>query len=144
MFVQNDWRVNTRLTVNLGLRWEYFGPPHNFKPGIDSNVYFGSSVTPVPTVNGNPFFPGDNPFYAGVSTATIQTRDHELWNKDTNNFGPRVGFAWDVLGTQKIVVRGGGGVMYDRIYNNTFENIRFNPPFFSDNQIGSPRNGVPV
>jgi hypothetical protein len=42
------------------------------------------------------------------------------------------------------VVRAGFGVMYDRIYNNVFENIRFNPPFFSDNQIGSPKNGVPV
>ena len=47
-----------------------------------------------------------------------------------------MGFAWDVLGTQKLVVRAGFGVMYDRIYNNLFENIRFNPPYFSDNQVG--------
>lgn len=143
-FGQDDWRINSRLTVNLGLRWEYFGPPHNFQPGIDSNVYFGANVTPASTATGNPFFPANNPFYASVATATLQTRDHEIWNKDTNNFGPRLGFAWDVFGTQKFVVRAGAGLMYDRIYNNTYENIRFNPPYFSDNQIGSPKNGVVV
>jgi hypothetical protein len=42
------------------------------------------------------------------------------------------------------VVRAGAGIMYDRIYNNVFENIRFNPPYYSDNQIGGPINGVPV
>ena len=141
-FVQDDWRVNNRLTVNLGLRWEYFGPPHNFRPGIDSNLYFGTGVTPVSTATGNIFFPTSSPFYASVANATFQTRNAEIWNKDTNNFSPRVGFAWDVFGTQKFVVRAGAGLMYDRIYNNVFENIRFNPPFFSDNQIGLFRNGL--
>ena len=155
-FAQDDWRVSSRFTVNLGLRWEYFGPPHNFKSGIDSNFYFGSNVAPfqqqcpnpaVPPVPAflpcssvgttpNQFFPGSSPFYASVANGNFQIRDHEIWNKDTNNFGPRVGFAWDVLGTQKLVVRAGFGVMYDRIYNNLFENIRFNPPYFSNNQVG--------
>lgn len=143
-FVQDDVRVNSRLTVNLGLRWEYFGPPHNFKKNIDSNFYFGSPVTPVPTFTSNPFFPVNSPFYASLATGTFQVRNNEIWNKDTNNFGPRIGFAWDALGTQKLVVRAGAGIMYDRIYNNLFENIRFNPPFFSDNQIGIFANGVPV
>jgi hypothetical protein len=143
-FVQDDFRVNSRLTLNLGLRWEYFGPPHNFQKNIDSNFYFGSPVTPVPTATNNPFFPVNSPFYASLSTGTFQVRNNEIWNKDTHNFGPRIGFAWDALGTQKLVVRAGAGIMYDRIYNNLFENIRFNPPFFSDNQIGIFANGVPV
>jgi hypothetical protein len=134
-FVQDDWRLTNRFTVNLGLRWEYFGPPHNFAPNVDSNVYFGSPATPVPTTSTNPFFPIGNPFFGQVATETFGVRNHEIWNKDTNNFGPRAGFAWDVFGTQKVVVRAGAGIMYDRIYNNVFENIRFNPPFFSDNDI---------
>jgi len=142
-YFQDDWRIHPRVTVNWGLRWEYFGPPHNFQSNIDSNVYFGSTATPAPTATNNVFFP-NTPFYASMATATIQVRNHEIWNKDTNNFGPRLGIAWDVFGTQKFVVRAGGGIMYDRIWNNLFENIRFNPPFYSDNQIGAAANGVPV
>lgn len=143
-YFQDDWRIHPRLTLNWGLRWEYFGPPHNYKPNIDSNFYFGTPVTPIQTTSNNPFFPGSSPFYASVSTATFQVRNNEIWNKDTNNFGPRLGFSWDVFGTQKFVLRAGAGVMYDRIYNNVFENIRFNPPYFADNQIGPGYNGVPV
>jgi hypothetical protein len=156
-FVQDDWRVSSRLTVNLGLRWEYFGPPHNFRGNIDSNLYFGSTATPIPTALGssscgganqqtcstNQFFPTVSPFYASVATANFAVRNASIWNKDTNNFGPRLGFAYDVLGNQKFILRAGAGLMYDRIYNNVFENIRFNPPFFSDNRIDTLDNGVP-
>jgi hypothetical protein len=143
-YFQDDWRVSQRLTINWGVRYEYFGPPHNFQPGIDSNFYFGTPVTPVKTTSTNPFFPKTNPFYASVATATFQVRNNEIWNKDTNNFAPRLGFAWDVTGDRKLVLRAGAGIMYDRIYNNVFENIRFNPPYFSDNQIGPNYNGIPV
>ena len=132
---QDDWRVTSRLTLNLGVRWDYFGPPHNADPSLDSNFYFGPATTPIATTSNNPFFPRNNPFYARVATGSFQTR-HPIWNQDTNNFGPRVGFAWDTLGTQMLVVRGGFGIMYDRIYNNVFENIRFNPPFFADVNFG--------
>ena len=143
-YFQDDWRVSRRLTINWGLRYEYYGPPHNFKKNVDSNFYFGSPVTPIKTTSTNTYFPKNDPFYAGVSTGSFQVRNNEIWNKDTNNFGPRLGFAYDVLGNQKLVLRAGSGVMYDRLYNNVFENIRFNPPYFSDNQIGTPYNGVPV
>ncbi len=143
-YFQDDWRITPRLTFNWGIRWEYFGPPHNFKPGTDSNFYFGTNVTPIATTSTNPFFPKNNPFYAGVATATYQIRDHEIWNKDTNNFGFRLGFAWDVLGNQKLVLRVGGGIMYDRIFNNVYENIRFNPPFFALNGLGYFTNYIPI
>jgi hypothetical protein len=143
-YFQDDWRITSRLTINWGLRWEYFGPPHNFRSDLDSNFYWGTPVTPIVTPSTNPFFPKNNPFYARVATGTFQQRNHEIWGKDTNNFAPRLGFAYDVRGNRKLVLRAGAGIMYDRIYNNVFENIRFNPPFFSDNQIGTYMNGIPA
>jgi hypothetical protein len=138
---QDDWRATPRLTLNLGLRWEYFGPPHNVNPNIDSNFYFGTPVTPIATATNNPFFPINSINYAYEATAVPQVRNTSIWNKDLNNFGPRVGFALDTLGNQKLIVRGAFGIFYDRMYNNVFENIRFNPPFYADENFGFT-NGV--
>jgi hypothetical protein len=145
-YFQDDWKIRRNLTLNLGVRWEYFGPPHNFRSGLDSNFYFGSPDTPVPTTSTNPFFPRNNPLTAQVARGGFQQRDNEIWAKDFNNFAPRLGFAWDVFSDQKLVFRGGAGIFYDRIWNNLFENIRFNPPTFSFNSITSPAFGgiVPI
>lgn len=143
-YFQDDWKLRRNLTLNLGVRWEYFGPPHNFREGIDSNFYFGTGVTPVPNPSSNVFFPSNSPLIARLVTGSFQQRDHSIWEKDTNNFAPRVGFAWDVFNDQKLVVRGGGGMFYDRIWNNLFENIRFNAPFFNFSTIGAFGNGVPA
>ena len=152
MYIQDDWRVISRLTINIGLRWEYFGPPHNFKPNIDSNVYWGAAYTPITPaesaaagyggVAGNPSLPINNMSVAQIATATFQIKNHDIWNKDLHDFGPRFGFAYDLTGASKYVVRGGYSIGYDRIYNNVFENIRFNPPHFADNAIGALVNGV--
>lgn len=142
---QDDWRIHPRLTFNLGLRWEYFGVPHNFQPGFDSNFYPGAPVTPIPTTSTNPFFPVNSRYYAGIASGTVEQRNSNLWNKDFHNFGPRIGFAWDTLGSQKLVVRGGYGITYDRIYNNIFENIRFNPPAFALGVLGvQSENGMVI
>jgi Carboxypeptidase regulatory-like domain len=151
----DDWRVNSRLTLNLGMRWEYFGPPHNYLPNIDSNVYFGTGQTPFPcqTLTAgvpttvpctNPFFPSNSLYYSYEAGANFQVHNTGLWNKDLNNFGPRIGFAWDMFGTQKLVLRGAWGTFYDRIYNNIFENIRFNPPYYADEVAGLLRSQSPV
>jgi hypothetical protein len=143
-YVQDSWKVHPRLTLNLGIRYDYFSPPHNFRPGFDSNFYFGPATTPIVTTSNNPFFPLNSSAYAAEATATFQLKNSDIWNKDRNNFAPRVGFAWDVSGNHKTVVRAGGGVFYDRFWNNLFENIRFNPPLFSFNSVGFIANGLPV
>jgi Carboxypeptidase regulatory-like domain len=149
MYIQDDWRVSSRLTTNLGVRWEYFGPPHNFQPNIDSNFYTGvplaftdpcllpggSCTGPTPNTP-NPFMPTNSPYWGAFATGADAVRNHDIWNKDLNNFGPRFGFAYDALGNQRVVLRGGFGINYDRMYNNIFENIRFNPPFFAFNTLG--------
>lgn len=128
-FFQDDWKVSSRLTFNLGVRYEYFGPPHNFRPGLDSNFYFASSATPVANPTGNVFFPVNSPWIAREISGRFEQRDSNIWNKDTNNWAPRFGFAYDLFGTQKWVIRGSYGIFYDRMWNNLFENIRFNAPF---------------
>ena len=144
MYVQDSWRVHPRLTVNLGLRWEYFGPPHNFQPGLDGNFYTGTPVLQTNPGN-NPFWlPATNGYYASFATGTVQQRNHDIWNKDLENYGPRVGFAYDALGNQKVVIRAGFGINYDRMFNNIFENIRFNPPFFATGELGHFGNGVNI
>lgn len=144
LYSQDDWKISPRLTLNLGLRWEYFGPPHNFRPGLDSNIFFGNPITPIPVTTSNIFYPKNSPGAAEVFGEQAIQVNHNIWNKDTNNFGPRLGFAWDVLGNQKLVLRGGGGFYYDRIWNNLFENIRFNPPFFAISTLGAQVGAPPV
>jgi len=93
-FVQDDFRITPRLTVNLGLRYEYEKLP-------DPQI-------PNPLAN----LPGQ---FAGPN----QTRSLP---SDKNNFGPRVGFAYDVTGDGKTAVRGGYGIYYGRIINSTIIN----------------------
>jgi len=146
VYGQDDWRINSRLTLNLGVRWEYFGPPRNFKSNIDSNVYYGDGIS-MDCVNApcnNPFLPLTNQSYLNEAGATFQVKNTSIWNKDLNNFGPRIGFAWDTMGNQKLVLRAGWGTFYDRLYNNVFENIRFNPPYFADEVAGLFRGGIPL
>ncbi len=107
LFVQDDWKLRPNLTVNLGLRWEYF-PAINEAKGLMSNYIFGSQ---------------------GFVNGSVQTVK-QLYNGDKNNFGPRLGFAWspNVLG-HKTVLRGGFGILYNRPFQTEYSNIRQNTPF---------------
>jgi hypothetical protein len=112
VFLQDDWKVSSRLTLNLGVRWDYFGPTTETEGAL-------SGMT----------FPTGNDYFERVSTAVVGPVE-ELYNKDLNNFAPRFGFAWDVLGDSTTSLRGGYGVSYDKIFFNVGANSRFNPPFF--------------
>jgi len=93
-FVQDDWRVKPRLTLNLGLRYEYSGRPserNNYIANFDPNA--DPATTPAITQVGGGFPP--------------------MWKADWTNFAPRVGVAWDVSGNGKTVVRAGAGVFYN-------------------------------
>jgi hypothetical protein len=95
-FVQDDWRIKPRFTVNLGLRYE---------------------VTTVPTADGNllgNFLPGQGLFQAGSHQLS------NVINGDHKDFAPRAGFAWDIAGNGKTVVRGGVGVYYSQASFDTF------------------------
>ncbi len=117
-YVQDSWKVRPRLTLNLGLRWEYYGVQHNANPNLDSNFYLGT---------GN--------IYQQVRTGTVQIANQSpvggLWAKDTNNFAPRVGFAWDMFGDGSTSLRGGYGMGYERNFGNVTFNVIQNPPNYA-------------
>lgn len=101
VYLQDDFRVNARLTLNLGLRYEYF--------------------TPVTERDGLLFNVVDSPYGA------FRKQGEPIWEPDRNNFGPRFGIAWDIGGNSKNVIRGGGGVFYSP---NTYREVTafVNPP----------------
>ncbi len=117
LYVQDSWKVRPRLTVNLGLRWEYFGVPHNQDPSLDSNWYYpaGEINTPAGYRDGKLYPVPDSPLGS-------------LWKKDFNNFAPRVGIAYDVFGDGKTSIRGGYGIGYERNFGNVTFNAIQNPP----------------
>jgi hypothetical protein len=122
--------MSSNLTVNAGLRYERYGRPTELN-NLLTNMIPG---------------PG-NDIFEKVRTATVGQVD-QVVPDDNNNFSPRVGFSWDLTGKGKHAIRGGYGLMYERLFNNSITNIRFNPPFYSFT-VASPvfvaaHNGVPI
>ncbi len=118
-YLQDSWRVKPRLTLNLGVRWEYFGVQHNKDPFKDSNYYDANT--------GN-IFTGIR--QGSVAQAPLSSIGG-LWAKDWNNFAPRLGFAWDVFGNGKAALRGGYGIAYERNFGNVTFNVIQNPPAYA-------------
>jgi outer membrane receptor protein involved in Fe transport len=119
LYVNDNWKVTDRLNLNLGLRYEVYGVQHNSDPSLDANFYFGSGANfPEQYRNGKTMIASQSPIGA-------------LWAPDRNNFGPRVGFAWDPFGDGKTSVRGGFGVFFERNFGNVTFNVIQNPPNYA-------------
>ena len=118
LYGQDSFKVTPRLTVNFGLRWEYFGVQHNKDPKLDSNIVLGS---------------GD--IYHEIQGATVQPTPTNpnggLWHKDYKDFSPRVGFAYALTADGKTSLRGGYGIGYERNFGNVTFNIIQNPPNYA-------------
>jgi hypothetical protein len=117
-FGQDSWKIKRRLTLNYGLRYEYNTPledPHNEVSGF----FPGQQSTKFPTAPEGVLFAGDP-----------GTPNTGLTYPDRNNFAPRFGFALDVLGNAKLVVRGGFGIFYD------IEDGALNLQFGGENPFG--------
>jgi hypothetical protein len=108
-FVQDDFRAHPRLTVNLGLRYEFITVPTE----VNGKIANLRTLDAPQIIVGDPFF--NNPSLL--------------------NFAPRVGFAWDVFGDSKTSVRSGFGVFHSEILPNVYRQISLSNPPFSGNRF---------
>jgi len=129
LYSSDEWKVRPRLTLTLGVRWDYFGVQHNKNPNLDSNFYLGS---------------GSN-FYEQYHNGTIQIADKSpvggLWAPDYKDFSPHLGFAWDMFGNGKTSLRGGYSIGYERNFGNVTFNVIQNPPNYAVITLSAPDAG---
>ena len=137
-FYGNDnWHVMPRLTLNLGLRFD--GMPHayerfdqfanfnpaNYNPSLGNPLNANGTLNPnsLTTFNGTPFY------LNGIQEANVNGFPRGVVQNDYKTVQPRVGFAYDVHGDGKTVVRAGFGMFFERVQGNDVYNAALNPPF---------------
>ncbi|MBI3484293.1 MAG: hypothetical protein HY012_03970, partial [Acidobacteria bacterium] len=171
-FVQDDWKARPNLTLSFGLRYDLFGRHKEkggkvttFIPGpggiTPANVGFlewisnanlpAAQCAALPGPDGILGTPDDtvdqfkltHVVMAGVCGPGGFSIAKTIGGADHNNFGPRVGFAWDPWSNGKTSVRGGFGVSYEGTLYNPLSNSRWNPPFYSFNLTFNALGGGP-
>jgi hypothetical protein len=170
-YIQDDWKVNSRLSLNLGFRYQYMQPQYS---ALQNTVlwleqFFDPAKAPRILPGNGAIVPGTGDPYNGLALGgtdfpeaakqrIAQANDpavqalfrglpketaHTYWG----TWGPRIGFAYDLTGRQQTILRGGYGVFYERIEGNFVFSAINNPPFIaqsdiSDGNIESPTGGT--
>jgi hypothetical protein len=132
VFVQDDWKVSSKLTINAGLRWEFgapLGENQNRVSGIDFQT--GAFEIPKSRQNEAPFLP------PGVPVEYVNS--NTLFQNSILNFGPRLGFAYRL--TPKTVIRAGGGIFFANPFVAGTAGYPLNPPFGVIGYVHAPATG---
>jgi hypothetical protein len=153
LFVQDDWRIRRGLTMNVGLRWDYYGNPVDAEGKI-GNYYNEATaarmgVEPGFYVPGNSVFfqPDFTPLKLGLVLSPGTKVDLSQVHKsltdstitaDCNNVAPRIGFAWQPERFPTLVVRGGYGIFYERTSGAFKSDMQLSAPYFFYANVPSP------
>jgi outer membrane receptor protein involved in Fe transport len=142
-FFQDDWKATKRLTLNLGLRYDLYAR-HTELNNLATTFLKGSGQDLIDNIatgagqiqSANVPCPGDQRgILAGECGPGGFAPSRTLGKGDHNDFGPRVGFAWDVLGNGRTSLRGGFGISYEGTLYNPLSNTRWNPPYYSADEV---------
>ena len=163
LYIQDNYRVNSRLTLNLGLRWD--GIPHTYEANNQMSNFYPNLYNPANAAILNPgnqtisalspgLGPSPNPILAGqqfylngIGICNVGGIPKGCVNNSWLNFGPRLGFAYDVRGDGKTVIRGGFGIMYERIQGNDVYGNAGTVPFsastsFNNVSLSDPKTSI--
>ena len=121
-FFQDDWKLRPNLTLNLGVRYEFYAVPYE-ADRLQGTVDKAASINHA----------------ANISDLVIQ-RSTEWYKNDWNNFAPRIGIAWDPKGDGKMAIRAHYGTYYDRIIGATLSLVDGNTPGFSQATVVRPNS----
>ena len=147
-FVTDDWRVNDKLTIVAGVRWDWFGWP------VERDGFMGNFDRSRVTDPDNPVSGLVVPWHAGttgigqvdaaIAAAPRTDTRHTLAGEDLNNFAPRLGFAFTPLSGARWAVRGGYGIFYDRPSAAFMNTVFSNYPYLREVEITRPSATVPI
>jgi hypothetical protein len=159
-YVQDDWKITPRLTLNLGVRYSYFASPTdsnntlvNFDPAlfksgaVTIDPYFGTMIGPnanAATYANGLIFPKGATCAAAQAIAPLASCSPfgSVVNPNSNkNWAPRLGVAYDPFGNGKWAVRAGFGIFYDRTLNGIWEQNAFSdPPLVQTTTVLNPNS----
>lgn len=156
-YVATDWKVSRKLTLNLGVRYELFmwptekdGRIGNFDFSSFQNCFTGTGTNALCDNPLSGFIVPNNVQNTGllnvdgaIAVTTKVNNKHTLNGQDTNNIAPRIGFAYSPFDNNKLVIRGGFGLFYDRPSAAFINTIFSNYPFLREVEITVPNGNVP-
>ena len=130
LYFQDDWRVSSKLTVNLGLRYEYQNPPYD-KTDRLGNLWVRRDAT-TGKYSGTLLWATTNPEIDPItgqrnSPAKLEGTTRGLMKQDFNNFAPRIGIAYQLM--PKTVIRTGYGIFYNSTFVQELQDLRKFWPF---------------